>query len=44
MTLHFALELGLACVIAFFPFLAGGIVITLGIRGYTASVNQVYRV
>jgi hypothetical protein len=41
-TLHFALELGLACVIAFFPFLAGGIVTTLGIRGYTASVNQVY--
>jgi hypothetical protein len=41
-TLHFAVDLGLACVIAFLPFLAGGIVVTLAIRGYTRSVNRVY--
>jgi hypothetical protein len=41
-TAHFAVQLGLACLIAFLPFLAGGIVITLGIRGYTASVNRIY--
>lgn len=41
-TLHFAFELGLVCLIALFPFFAGGVVIALGIRGYTASVNRLY--
>jgi hypothetical protein len=41
-TIGFALQLALICLIAFFPFLAGGIVITLGIRAYTSSVNRVY--
>jgi hypothetical protein len=41
-TLNFALQLGLACLIALFPFLAGGIVIALAIRAYTISVGRLY--
>ncbi|HWE70265.1 MAG TPA: hypothetical protein VG205_07865, partial [Acidimicrobiales bacterium] len=41
-TLGFALQMALVCLIAFLPFLAGGIVVTLGIRGYSGSVNRVY--
>ena len=41
-TAGFALTLALVCVIAALPFLAGGIVVALAIKGYVAVVGRLY--
>ncbi len=41
-TARFALTLALVCVIAAMPFLAGGIVVALAIKGYIAVVGRLY--